>query len=246
MQQTRSSRASIVIPVLNEAATIAVTLADLQPLREQDCELILVDGGSRDNTAALAEGLVDQLLFSEPGRAVQMNYGARHSAAPWLFFLHGDTTLPANFIQVLTTLNAETSLADQNLTTNKQTMWGFFRLKLSGEDIRFRVIEQFINWRSKLSGIGTGDQVLFMHRECFFGNDGFAPIPLMEDVELCRRLKKIVGRPHVLPDLVVTSSRRWQNNGVVKTVLLMWRLRFAYWRGVNPEKLARQYLRHHA
>ena len=164
-----------------------------------------------------------------------MNYGARHSTASWLFFLHCDTTLPANFSKILTALHEQVS---------KQKCWGFFRVKLSGNDIRFRVIEKFINWRSRISGIGTGDQVLFVHREFFCANNGFAEIPLMEDIDICQRLKIRGGRPHVFPDLVITSSRRWQNHGVIKTVVLMWRLRFAYWRGVNPEKLARQYQQH--
>jgi len=218
---------SVIIPTLNESAQITRTLMALQPLRQGGHEVILVDGGSQDDTLALAEGLVDQVLLSEPGRARQMNLGARHAWGETLLFLHADTLIPYDLIAQISNALAEHP-------------WGFFRLRLSGHQPLIRLVAALINLRSCLSGIATGDQAIFVTRALFREIGAYAPIPLMEDVELCKRLKQ-KGRPACIRSPVTTSSRRWESQGIIKTILLMWRLRWAYYRGADPEQLVKRY-----
>jgi rSAM/selenodomain-associated transferase 2 len=222
-----SKQLSIIIPTLNEAEHIEANLWRLQGLRRQGHEIIVVDGGSRDATTRLAEALCDCLCHAAPGRARQMNEGARHACGNYLLFLHADTHLP----------DAAATLISSALHTHA---WGRFDVRLSGRRWPLRVIEFMINLRSRLSGIATGDQALFMRRGVFEDLGGFAQIDLMEDIELSRRLKR-QGRPACLRATVVTSSRRWEERGILKTVLLMWRLRLAYFFGVRPERLSRHY-----
>jgi len=227
---------SIVMPVWREAETIESTLSGLQLLRSQGCdddcekphEVIVVDGGSDDGTASLARPLCDQVIISEPGRAAQMNAGAAAASGDILLFLHADTLLPATALDRL----AEFAASD--------AAWGRFDVRLSGQRRLFRVIAWFMNRRSRLTGIATGDQAIFVRRLVFEELGGFAPIPLMEDVELCSRLRR-QSRPWCIADPVVTDSRRWQKHGPWRTVLLMWRIRWRYWRGDSPEALARLY-----
>lgn len=220
---------SIIIPSLNEETEIGLCLKKLQPLRDisirgMGVEIIVVDGGSSDHTRELAEMYADQVGSSERGRAQQMNTGAGHARGEYLMFLHADTELPSDFsVAWLDGLN-----------------WGFFPVKLSGSAWPFRVIERGMNIRSQLFGIGTGDQAMFVRRTVFESLNGFANIPLMEDVELCRRLKK-VSQPTFQRGVVTTSSRRWEQRGIFRTVLQMWHLRLAYFLGVSPQHLARQY-----
>lgn len=219
---------SLVIPVLNEAAGVAERLSALQPWREC-AEIIVVDGGSDDDSASLARPLADLVLTSEPGRAKQLNLGASRAAGAYLLFLHCDSTPgidPAAFCEFLRTRPA----------------WGFFQVCLDGKDWRFRVIERFMNWRSRLTHVATGDQGLLVSRELFEGLGGYAEIPLMEDVEFCKRLRR-QGSPALLAPPVTTSSRRWERRGVVRTVLLMWKLRLLYWLGADPAALAGAYRR---
>lgn len=218
---------AIVVPVLNEAGSLPEFLDQLQAWRQAGCELVLVDGGSTDGSGSLAESRVDQLLRSKPGRARQMNTGAAATGAAHLLFLHCDTRLA---ISPQTLLSA---LADK-------PGWGFFRVRLSGRDWRLRVIESAMNLRSSLTRVATGDQCLFVDRRLWAELGGFADIPLMEDIELCKRLRRCAP-PAVLSPPVTTSSRRWEERGVVATVLHMWYLRLAFWLGVAPEKLVRSY-----
>lgn len=218
---------SIVMPVRNEAAGIVQALLPLQELRGA-LELIVVDGQSQDATRLLAQPLADQLLESSPGRARQMNTGAAAAQGDWLLFLHADTRLPDGFISLLQ--EAQDSGAD----------WGRFDVQLEPSSALLRLVARMINLRSRLTGVCTGDQALFLRRRLFEQLGGYAEIPLMEDVELSKRLRR-VSRPFCIATPLTTSSRRWQQHGTLRTILLMWRLRLLYWLGVAPERLAESY-----
>ncbi|MDT8383102.1 MAG: TIGR04283 family arsenosugar biosynthesis glycosyltransferase [Gammaproteobacteria bacterium] len=220
---------SIIIPVLNEAGILEAQLKRLQWMRHLGHELIVADGGSQDDTVLLAAPLADRVVSAPAGRAVQMNAGARSAVGDVLLFLHADTLLPDDGIRAIT----------ENIV-RQSTTWGRFDVRLSGGHILFRLIEQMMNWRSRLTGIATGDQAIFIARSLFEKLGGYAAILLMEDVEMSRRLKQ-QARPICLSQKVVTSSRRWEQNGILKTVWLMWRLRLAYWLGADPARLARHY-----
>ena len=220
-------RLSIIIPTLNEATKIEARLAALAPLRQHGVQIIIADGGSSDATVALAAPFADLMIDAPRGRAAQMNAGALHASAPSLLFLHADTVLPEH----------ADKLIDQAL---QQSAWGRFDITLSGDHPMLRVIAAMMNWRSRLTGIATGDQAIFVRRNVFEQLHGFAPIALMEDIELCHRLKKI-SRPACLSQRVVSSGRRWQKHGVWRTIWLMWRLRLAYFFGADPRELAVRY-----
>lgn len=222
-------RISIIIPVINEAEHIESTLTYLEPLRQNGHEIIVVDGGSHDATVKLASIKADTLITSAPGRAQQMNTGARQATGDVLWFLHADTRVSSDAArQILLVLN------------NQNNYWGRFDVRLSGQHFLLRIVEQLMNLRSCLTGIATGDQGIFVRRACFEAIGGFRQIPLMEDIELSKRLKKW-SRPCCIHQRIVTSSRRWEKNGVLRTIFLMWRLRLAYALGVSPEKLALLY-----
>lgn len=219
---------SVIIPVRNEAATIESLLASLGGWRKAGHEVIVVDGGSDDGTVLLARSGCDQVLVTSPGRAVQMNAGARQARGTVLVFLHADTRLPKTAMERLAEF------------ANSGYHWGRFDVRLSGPGALFRTISWFMNLRSRLSGIATGDQAIFVRRSVFESVNGYPDQPLMEDIELCRRLKQLSG-PFFIDDPVVTDSRRWEQNGTWRTIWLMWRLRWRYWRGESPETLAREY-----
>ncbi len=221
-------RLSIVVPALNEAAGIVATLQALAPLRARGHELIVVDGGSSDTTVALAAPLADTVVVAEPGRATQMNAGAALAQGEWLLFLHADTRLPRD---------AEAALRRAGQSSAR---WGRFDVRIEGRSAWLPVIATLMNWRSRLTGIATGDQALFVETALFRRLGGYAALPLMEDVELCRRLRAI-GPPSCLRERVLTSGRRWESRGVMRTIVLMWRLRWRYWRGTPAEELARAY-----
>ena len=221
--------ASIIVPVLDEREAIAKNLPLLQPLRREGFEIIVVDGGSSDGSLEEARPHADLALSSSRGRASQMNAGANHARSNWFFFLHIDTTLPENFLSVISPLSCA------------QSCWGFFSLRLDGGHWLLRVIERMISWRSRLSGIGTGDQLLYCDRQSFESIGGFSEIPLMEDVEFSKKMLAMRGRPRFICSSVTTSSRRWESNGMLRTVWLMWRIRWSYWRGASPTELHRQY-----
>lgn len=225
-------RLSIIMPVLNEADLLAKTLIVLQPLCRQGHELIVVDGGSSDGTPEVAVEYAHHILTSEPGRARQMNRGAERAQGDILWFLHADT--------LASTVDAEALLAV--FGHDPKALWGRFDVRLSGERFCFRIIEWLMNRRSCWSGIATGDQGLFVRRSVFESLGGYAEIPLMEDIELSKRLKRI-RRPVCCTRQLITSSRRWEREGIFATILQMWYLRLAYFFGVSPERLAARYYR---
>lgn len=220
-------RLSIIIPVLNEAQGIAAFLAPLQALRELGHEVIVVDGGSSDDTVECARALADHVVTNPRGRATQMNCGARIGRGDALVFLHADTQLPDNAPGLI-----EKALMHQ--------AWGRFDVKIAGRSGWLPVIAAMMNLRSRLTGIATGDQAIFIRRDAFDAVGGYPDQPLMEDIELSKRLKRI-GPPACLREPVITSGRRWETHGAWRTILLMWRLRFDYWRGVPATRLAAQY-----
>ena len=218
---------SIIIPVLNEAGCIEQCLANLQVLRQAGHEVIVVDGGSSDQSMALAAPFCDHLIESSKGRARQMNAEAAVAAGDVYIFLHADTRISFN-------------TADDFYNINNMNMWGCFTVSLSGTHPLFRIIEIFINLRSRLTGIATGDQALFVSRELFNRAGGYPDIPLMEDIAISKLLKKFCA-PVCLRGEVVTSSRRWEQHGIIKTVLQMWLRRFRFAIGVSPAILAKDY-----
>lgn len=222
---------SVVMPVLNEAAGIAATLAALAPLRAAGHEVIVADGGSTDGTAALAAPLADQVIAAPRGRARQMNAGAAVARGEVLLFLHADTRLPPGAAGLV------------GAALDRGAHWGRFDVVIDGPGPMFHVIATLMNLRSRVSGIATGDQAIFVRTSLFQQLGGYADQPLMEDIELCRRLKAwpAAGRPACLRARVVTSGRRWQQHGTWRTIVLMWQLRWAYWRGASAETLAARY-----
>jgi rSAM/selenodomain-associated transferase 2 len=215
---------SIIIPTMNEAQTITNCLTPLQSLRKAG-ELIVVDGGSEDNTMALAKPLADKLIPSATGRAIQMNNGAAHANGEVLIFLHADTSLP----------DAGVELISQAITDKRQ--WGRFDIKLKGSHLMLTVVAWFMNCRSRLTGVATGDQAIFITKSLFESVGRYPAIPLMEDVALCKILKKM-SPPLCLKAKVTSSGRRWEKFGVIKTILLMWNLRLRYYFGTDPRLLA--------
>jgi rSAM/selenodomain-associated transferase 2 len=227
-----SSPLSIIVPCLNEADGIAAALASLAPLRERGTEVIVVDGGSTDETVAIARNRADLVLAAPRGRAVQMNAGAKHARGDILLFLHADSRLPARADELI-----ERGLA----STGKA--WGRFDVTIRGEHPLFPVIAAAMNVRSRWTRIATGDQGIFVTRPLFERVGGYRSIPLMEDIALSASLRE-QSPPLCLSEKLATSGRRWQKHGVLRTVLLMWRLRLAYSLGANPADLALRYVPH--
>lgn len=219
-------RLSFVVPALNEAAGIEDCLRGLAPLRARGHEVIVADGGSADATARLAAPLADRVITAPRGRAQQMNAGAAAATGDALLFLHADTRLPPG---------ADAAV----LAALRTRAWGRFDVAIDSRDRRLAVVGWFMNRRSRLTGIATGDQAIFVRRADF---PGFPDIALMEDVAFCKSMKR-VSPPACLRARVSTSARRWERHGVLATVLLMWRLRLAYWLGADPDELARRYAR---
>ena len=220
---------SIIVPCLNEAAGIVAALDRLQPLRARGAEVVVVDGESTDGSVALAAPLADRILAAPRGRASQMNAGATVARGPVLLFLHADCALPAD---------AERLIVDGLAASDKR--WGRFDVNLDGVHPLLRLIAFMMNLRSRLTGIATGDQGMFVTRELFAKAGGFPVIPLMEDVALSKLLKTH-GAPLCLRQHIIASARRWEQRGVLRTVVLMWRLRLAYFLGADPGDLALRY-----
>lgn len=218
-----------IIPVLNEAPGIELTLECLQSFRKAGHEVIVVDGLSDDDTLARARPLADHVLTAARGRAVQMNAGARIAQGDILWFLHADCLAP---------VHADRLIFD---ALNKQgANWGHFEVRLSASGFLYRIIEFMMNNRSRMSAIATGDQGMFITHKVFTKVGGFPDIALMEDIAISRRLRAY-GRPVCLRQKLTTSSRRWEKRGAWRTILMMWCLRLAYALGADPKKLARLY-----
>ncbi|MBC7583572.1 MAG: TIGR04283 family arsenosugar biosynthesis glycosyltransferase [Tardiphaga sp.] len=218
---------SIIVPALDEAGQIVAVLARLAPLRQAGAQVILADGGSTDRTVLLALPLVDLVVHAPRGRALQMNAGAAQAGGAALLFLHADTVLPEQAGMLIA-------------AALRERVWGRFDIRLAGSHRMLPVIAAMMNWRSRMTGIATGDQAIFVRRDVFERLGGYAPIALMEDIELSRRLKKI-SAPACLRERVTSSGRRWEKHGVWRTIVLMWRLRLAYFLGADPRALAIAY-----
>ncbi len=233
--QQKECALTIILPVLNEAAGIADGLAALAPLVNNGAQIIVVDGGSTDATiATIAMALASQspaftVVQSGPGRALQMNTGAAHADGKVLLFLHADTVLPAG----------ADALVQQALASGLH-VWGRFDVCIAGKSAWLPVVAALMNFRSRLTGIATGDQAIFMTQTAFESMKGYTVQPLMEDIDMSRRLLKL-SKPACLVQKAATSGRRWDTRGAWPTIALMWRLRFAYWRGVPAERLAQLY-----
>jgi len=220
---------SIVMPVLNEAFGIGAALERLQPLRAQGHEVVVVDGGSTDGTLDLVRGLADRVISTLPGRAVQMNAAAPYARGAILLFLHADTRLP--------------DAASEQIEAAYRRMprlWGRFDVRIEGRHPMLAVVARMMNLRSRLSAVCTGDQCIFVSRELFLHVGGYPDIALMEDIALSKRLRRC-ERMIALPGPVVTSGRRWEKNGVWRTIMLMWWLRLRFFLGDSPRRLGRVY-----
>lgn len=220
---------SIIVPVLNEAQGLPSLLEQLLPLVRAGVEVIIVDGGSEDDSALLAERAGFSVVHAARGRARQMNAGAAVAAGEVLLFLHADTLLPECAARLV-----------ENALAGDRFVWGHFNVRITGHAFMLRVVSGLMNLRSRWSGIATGDQALFVTRAAFETVGGFPDQPLMEDIELSRRLLNL-SRPACIARRVTTSGRRWETRGVWRTIFLMWRLRWAYWRGSPASELAEAY-----
>lgn len=220
---------SIIIPTLNEQDGIEKFLMALQPFRQQS-ELILADGGSTDRTITLASPWVDLIINCPQGRAIQMNQAASHARGDSLIFIHADTFLPENALSII-----QSSLSQKKL-------WGRFNIELVGRSPLLKVIGLLMNYRSKWTGIATGDQVIFVTKALFNTVGHYPNIALMEDIALCSKLKQY-GPPACIKAKVHSSARRWEQFGLIKTILLMWSLRLRYYFGTHPDILAQLYYR---
>jgi rSAM/selenodomain-associated transferase 2 len=220
---------SIIMPVLNEAAGIVDALTALAPLRTRGAEVIVVDGGSRDGTPELAVPHCDRVITAPRGRAAQMNAGAAAARGDVLLFLHADTRLPEHADELVV----------EALHSSGRS-WGRFDVAIAGHHWLLPVVAWLMNWRSRITGICTGDQAMFITREAFAVVNGFPDIALMEDIAISATLKR-VSCPACIAERVTTSGRRWETRGVLRTILLMWRLRLAYFFGAKPDALARRY-----
>lgn len=225
------SSASVIVPTLNEGAVIDTLLSRFADCDIVDLQLLVSDGGSTDATLELAAshaGSRVEVVSGSPGRALQMNRAAAQARGEWLWFVHADSGFPQGVEPLLRAI------------VGSDRPWGRFDVRLDAEGRAYRVIESLMNLRSCLSGFATGDQGIFVRRDLFERVGGFPEQPLMEDIELSRRLKRH-ARPDCRRERLLTSARRWQRHGIFRTVLLMWRLRLAYWLGVSPQRLAEHY-----
>ena len=221
-------RLTIIIPALDEAAIIAAALQAVKPLRARGAEVIVVDGGSSDSTIALARPLADRVIAGPRNRGAAMNAGASLGSGDAFVFLHADTSLPKDADHLIAA------------ALSYHRCWGRFDLRIAGRHRLLGFVARMINWRSRLTGIATGDQAIFVSREAFWSLGGFPDLPLMEDIALSRKLKAHC-RPICIAQPVVTSGRRWDERGLCRTIVLMWRLRLAYYLGAQPARLALRY-----
>lgn len=214
---------SVIVPVLNDAEALGRLIDELEG---SGLEVVVVDGGSDDHSRDVANG-ADRALLAPRGRGTQIDAGVAVSNGEWLWFLHADTRLPDNVVANL-------------VEELDQPGWGFFAVRLDGASKAYRVIERAMSWRSAATGIATGDQGIFVHRELLAAVGGVPRQPLLEDVELCRRLRRL-AKPHRIPNCLTASSRRWERDGILRTILVMWWLRLRYFLGADAVTLAREY-----
>jgi len=226
LPESSSISASIIIPVFNESSELANTLEKLLPTLQghSDIEIILSDGGSADNSLEIAKHYPCCVINTSTGRASQMNAASVQARGDWLVFLHADSQLPDNWQEQL----------------QQSNLWGFFPVKLSGEHWPLRIVESLINLRSRVSKVATGDQGMYFRRSFFEELGGYPEIPIMEDVAISKLARQKTA-PSIGIDPVMTSSRRWQQQGIIKTIILMWSLRLAYFLGIDPVRLHRIY-----
>ena len=241
---TAMATVSIIIPVLNEANNLPLLFDNINRLNPNPQQVILVDGGSNDDSIGIIQSFINelkpdndrkidwQMTESKAGRALQMNTGAALATGDVLLFLHADTQLPLHAI-------------DSVSEAMKRAEWGRFDVQIASRQPTLRLVSQMINWRSRLSGIATGDQAIFISQSLFKQIGGYPNQALMEDVELCKQLKgkqlKGMAKPACLKSKVITSARRWQQHGTWRTIILMWHLRFDYWRGVSADNIKARY-----
>ncbi|MHB1286120.1 MAG: TIGR04283 family arsenosugar biosynthesis glycosyltransferase [Leptospirales bacterium] len=219
---------TVVVPVLNERGGIESCLIALEPLIASGHEVLFVDGGSQDGTCEFLKDRKANVLHSPPGRALQLNLGARAARGSVLLFLHADVRLPPGAQSAI-----ERVLEEKD--------WGWFSARLTGEGLTLGIVARFMTWRSRLTGIATGDQGIFIRKRVFDEVGGYPEVPLMEDIRFCRKLKKHAKSPACLSDSVLISSRRWEKDGILRTVVLMWGLRLAHFLGASPRSLVRFY-----
>ncbi|MGP4788712.1 TIGR04283 family arsenosugar biosynthesis glycosyltransferase [Psychrobacter sp. 1Y11] len=240
---TAIANVTIIIPILNEADNLPYLFASIYSLNPAPQQVILVDGGSNDYSIVIAQDIIKalkadnkssidlainwQVIESEAGRAVQMNTGAALATSDILLFLHADTKLPTQAIYEV-------------MTAIKNSEWGRFDVKLNSRQPMLWLVSQMMNWRSRFTSIATGDQAIFIKRTLFEQVGGYPKQGLMEDVELCKQLKAI-AKPACLKTKVITSARRWQQHGTWRTIILMWQLRFDYWRGISADNIRQRY-----
>ena len=224
-----TARISVVIPALNEAGNITRTLESLQAMRQRGHEVIVVDGGSDDETMAVSQPLADQVVQAPRGRANQMRAGAAVASGSVIWFLHADT---------VSLESADLLILDELVQVDSR--WGFFEVLFPGDSLTLKVVALFMNLRARITGIATGDQGIFITCVLYEKAGGIPAIPLMEDIALSRALKRY-HRPAVIRKKLVTSPRRWKKHGITKTILMMWGLRLAYFIGVDPARLAKYY-----
>lgn len=220
---------SIIVPVLNEARTIAGVLNTLRPFRQRGAEIIVVDGGSDDDTAQLAQPLADRVVKAPRGRAAQMNEGAKVASGFIFLFLPTETRLPPDAdTQMMVGRNRDTSV------------WGRFDMHLTGRHPLLPIVARILNWRSRMSGIASSEQAIFVQRETFFRLGGFADIPVMDDVEMSKRLKAI-SPPICVTSRVTVPGKRFDREGFWTTLRMMWLMRFRYRTGMKPAEILKRY-----
>jgi rSAM/selenodomain-associated transferase 2 len=230
-------RLSIIVPMLNEARNLPSLLGPLLSLQQRECEVLLVDGGSQDDSVGIARSAGFPVIISECGRALQMNTGAKAAKGDILLFLHADTQLPELADQMIIKAFDQ---RDQRPTNQRLRQWGRFNVRIAGQHPMLKLIAWMMNWRSAWTGIATGDQAIFVRAQAFKSIGGFPQQALMEDIEFSKRIKR-TSQPICLYQKVTTSGRRWEARGVWRTIALMWSLRLAYFLGVDPTKLAKRY-----
>ena len=218
---------SIIIPVRNEASHLPSLLNALQKRKSDNTEVIVVDGCSEDDTLNVICQRKNRILRSEPGRAQQMNTGARHAKGEYLWFLHADSKVDFDFESII-----ESGL--------KNKKWGWFNVRLSNTKIIFRVIESMMNYRSKITSVATGDQGIFIHKNIFIEQGLFPSIALMEDVKFSKKIRSSES-PFISDTPLETSARRWEENGPIRTIFKMWTLRLLFFIGASPNWLNKQY-----